>query len=109
MSNVNEWRDLIIKAAQTQLSLGNPDERADPNLLNIYLNFGIAEIKRRRKLKNDDELLSGIHDYVLVRFIVRSYNEGGVEGAESATSLGTTRNFTLSPLAELKSNVRQII
>ena len=60
-------------------------------------------------LTNDGEFLSGYHDYNLVHFIIRSYNEGGIEGASSANSLGTSKTFPLSPLAELKQFTLQVV
>ena len=108
-SDTQKWKESLIMQAQGQLTLSNPDEKADKTLLIQYLNYGVCAIKSRRKLTNDSELLGGQHDYNLVRFIIRSYNEGGIEGATSANSLGTSRTFSLSPLAELKQNTLQVI
>lgn len=107
--DINVWRENIIKEAQLQLSLSFPDEVADPTLLKMFLKRGVSEITKRRKLTNDDEFTRGDHDYTLVRFIVRSYNEGGIEGVVGTSSLGVSRNFSVSPLAELKQNTLQVI
>lgn len=107
--DIAAWKESLILQAQQQLTLSNPDEKADKTLLIQYLNYGVTEIRKRRKLTNDSELLSGYHDYNLVHFIIRSYNEGGIEGASSANSLGTSKTFPLSPLAELKQFTLQVI
>lgn len=107
--NIETCKESLILQAQQQLTLSNPDEKADKTLLIQYLNYGVNEVRKRRKLTNDGEFLSGYHDYNLVHFIIRSYNEGGIEGASSANSLGTSKTFPLSPLAELKQFTLQVI
>lgn len=107
--NLTVWKETMLKKASQQLTLGDPDQCSDKVILNNFLDFGICEIRKRRKLSNDTEFLRGYHDYTLTRFIVRSYNEGGIEGAGSASSLGNSTSFTLSPIAELQSNTLQII
>ena len=107
--DTKQWQEMILAKAQQQYTLSFPDEKAEPTLFKHYLHYGVEAIKDRRKLTNDNEFLSGKHDYNLVRFIVRSYNEGGIEGVSSATSLGTSRTFSLSPIAELKQHTIQVI
>ena len=82
--DIAAWKESLILQAQQQLTLSNPDEKADKTLLIQYLNYGVTEIRKRRKLTNDSELLGGQHDYNLVRFIIRSYNEGVVRGTAEA-------------------------
>ena len=107
--DINVWKENLIKEALLEISLAYPDEVADATLLKTFLKQGVHEITKRRKLKNDSEFVNGDHDYNLVRFIVRSYNEGGIEGVRSTNSLGVTRTFSVSPLAELKQNTLQVI
>lgn len=94
------------------MKIKNPNFDVPTDTLVDYCQDAINIIVKWRKLNinnSNNELLQGLYDTEIVRFVVESYNMIGIEGQSSDSSLGNTRVFKATPETNLKSSIKQVL
>lgn len=105
---MQELKDKIIKRATRQIQNNYGELSADETvMLEDFFDDAINEIKKWRKLQNDNEFLSELYNYNIVKYIVRVFQEQGIEGQTSSNVGGDSKSFKLTPSQELKSSIAQ--
>ena len=87
----------------------NSEWEADTELIDDFIDTALNEIYVWRKLSNDNELLSGMYDSNIIRFVIESYNMLGIEGQTYESNGQTAKQYATTPLATLKSSIPQRI
>lgn len=105
---MQELKDKLIERTIRQLQ--NKDGELSENellMLEDFFNDAIIEIKKWRKLKNDKEFLSELYNYDIVKYIIRVFQEQGIEGQTNSNVGGVSKTYKMSPKEELRSNISQ--
>lgn len=92
------------------MKINNPNFDVPSETIEDFLDDGIAIIVEWRKIdlsNPNNELLLGIVDNGLIRYVIESYNIAGMEGQSSDSSAGNTRVFRTTPESNLKSSLSQ--
>lgn len=110
---LQEWKDLILDKAKRQITYRNNMSSSDIQELTLvlsdYLEEGITILKKWRKLKTDDEFISGTHDSGLIGFIKSKYQANGRDLFSSYSSGGVSSKMDKTPESLLKSTCKQVI
>jgi hypothetical protein len=110
---LNEWKDDLLNKAIRQITYRNNMSQADKNdlvlVLSDYLSEGINILRKWRKLKTDDEFVSGMHDAGLIVFIKAKDQANGRDLFGSYSSGGVSSTMKLSPESMLKASCKQVI
>lgn len=108
---LQEWKDTLIDKSIRKITFRNNMSANDISELTLvlvdFLDEGIAELKKWRKLKNNDEFLNGIHDTALLTFINDKYLANGRELFQGYSSGGVNASMKVSPLSRLQSSCNQ--
>jgi hypothetical protein len=108
-----EWKNDIIERAVRQISYRNNMSQADKDdltlVLSDYLNDGINILRKWRKLKNDTEFVSGMHDESLVVYLKAKYQANGRDLFIDYTSGGVEANMEKTPESLLKASCKQVM
>jgi hypothetical protein len=108
-----EWKNDIIERAVRQISYRNNMSQADKDdltlVLSDYLNDGINILRKWRKLKNDTEFVSGMHDEGLVVYLKAKYQANGRDLFIDYTSGGVEANMEKTPESLLKTSCKQVM
>lgn len=110
---MQEWKDGIVDKAVRQITFQSNMSQSDISNLTLvladYLDDGILIIKNWRKLKTDDEFLSGKHDTALVAYLKNRYLDAGRELFNDYSSGGVKANRKQSPESILKGSCKQVM
>ena len=87
----------------------NSEWAADTELVDDFIDTALNEIYVWRKLSNDNELLSGMYDSNIIRFVIESYNMLGIEGQTYESNGQTAKQYATTPLSRLLSSIPQRI
>lgn len=108
-----EWKNDIIERAVRQISYRNNMSQADKDdltlVLSDYLNDGINILRKWRKLKNDTEFVSGMHDEGLVVYLKAKYQANGRDLFVGYSSGGVNASMKQTPESLLKASCKQVI
>ena len=108
-----EWREDIVKKAVRQIAYrGNMSSSDTDNLtvvLSDYLDEGLNVLRKWRKLKNDDEFLSGMHDNGLIVYLKAKEQANGRDLFSSYCSGGVNATMKQSPENLLKASCKQVL
>lgn len=108
-----EWKETIISKALKQIAYRNNMSQSDidnaTTVLSIYLDEGINILRSWRKMKDDNEFLSGKHDNGLIDFIKAKDQSNGRDLFEEYTSGGIKANFKITPENRLKGSCKQVM
>lgn len=103
-------KELIINKAKRRIEFNY--DTLDENqveLLSDFYDSAINAIKKWRHLTDNKEFENDDYNDIIVKYIVRTYQELGLEGVTSSTIGGDTKTFGRTPLAELLSSIPQRI
>ena len=110
---MNDWKAEIVDKALRQISYRNnmsTEEKTELSLvLSDFLEEGILVLRKWRKLKDDTEFLSGIHNNSLIVFLKNKYSANGRELFENYSSGGVSSTMGKTPEDLLKSTCKQVI
>lgn len=110
---MNAWRNEILDKAVRQVSYKmnmSTQEMSDLNFaLSDYLDEGIMILRKWRKLKNDNEFLSGVHDNGLVLFMKAKYQANGRDLFGEYSSGSVKANMKQTPESLLKASCKQVL
>lgn len=108
LDTIQELKDKIIERATRQLQNNYGElSKNETLMLEDYFDDCITEIKKWRKLQNDKEFLSELYNYDIVKYIIRVFQEQGIEGQTSSNVGGDSKSYKLTPKQELQTNVKQ--
>lgn len=105
---MKEMKAKLVGRASRRLNY-NTEYIADTEILGDFFDEGVLILTNWRKLKNDNEFLSGKHDVALINFMVESFGYMGMEGQSYSANNGRVRQYLLDPKAKLQSSVPQIM
>ncbi len=97
----------LLEKAQRKLSLNTEDYTYDEDLLGDYFDDAVAIVQDWKRNYNEDYVLTGQFDTVIIQYIIESINWSGLEGQTSSSANGVTKTFIASPEANLKSRIPQ--
>lgn len=97
----------LVEKSQRKLSLNSEDYVYDDTLLSDYFDDAILIIKDWKRNYNDNYILQGNYDSIIVDFIIQSINYNGLEGQSSNSANGISRTFVATPKAMLQSSIPQ--
>ena len=100
-------KENLLEKAQRKLSLNAEDYTYDEDLLGDYFDDAVAIVQDWKRNYNEDYVLTGQYDTVIVQYIIESINWSGLEGQTSSSANGVTKTFIASPEANLKSRIPQ--
>ena len=100
-------KENLLEKAQRKLSLNAEDYTYDEDLLGDYFDDAVAIIQDWKRNYNEDYVLTGQFDTVIIQYIIESINWSGLEGQTSSSANGVTKTFIASPEANLKSRIPQ--
>ena len=110
---MQEWKDGVIAKAVRQISYRSNLSDTDMNNLTLvlsdYLDEGIKILRKWRKLKDDSELLSGMHDDGLVVFMKAKDQANGRDLFSDYSSGGIRANAKVTPESLLKASCKQVM
>lgn len=110
---MTEWKEGVLEKAMRQITYRNNMSQADKDdlilVLSDYLSEGISILRKWRKLKNDDEFLSGMHDAGLILFIKAKDQVNGRDLFSSYSSGGVSSSMKNTPEGLLKASCKQVI
>ena len=108
-----EWKDGIVKKAIRQIEYRSNMSNADKDKLTIvlsdYLDEGLNVLRKWRKLKSDDEFLSGMHDNGLIVYLKAKEQANGRDLFSSYSSGGVNATMKQSPESLLKASCKQVL
>ena len=112
-NTMQEFKNAMVMRAARELSYKSgayisTDERC---MLEDYFDDAVEAIRGWRKLKpgNDSSFLSGEHNSRISKYIIRVFQELGIEGQKSSNVGGDSKTFDTTPRQELLSDLTQII
>ena len=110
---VQEWKYDIVKKAKRQICYRNNMSSSDIQELELvlfdFLDDGILILRKWRKLQDDTELISGMHDSGIVEYLKNRYNANGRELFSDYSSGGIKAKMDKTPESVLKSTCKQVI
>ena len=110
---IYEWKDDIINRAIRQISYRNNMSNADKAELKLvlsdYLQDGISILKKWRKMKDDSEFISGMHDEGLIVYIKAKDQANGRDLFYSYSSGGVSSSMKQTPENLLKASCKQVV
>lgn len=110
---IQDWKDEIVTRAVREISYRNNMSSSDISDLTLvlsgFLEDGIVILRKWRKLSNDSEFLSGVHNGSLVTFLKDKYNANGRENFQSFSSAGVSSTMKNTPESRLKATCKQVI
>ena len=110
---LDEWKKLRKDNAVTQICYRNNMSTSDKteleSILSVFLDDGIAIIKQWRKLKDNDEFLTGKHDYALKQFVIDKYLSNGRDIYKGYSSGGVNATMDQTPEGRLKNSCKQVM
>ena len=110
---MQEWRNGVIERAVRQISYRNNMSRTDIDgltlVLSYYLDEGLNILRKWRKLKDDSEFISGMHDDGLVVFMKAKDQANGRDLFSDYSSGGVRANMKQSPESLLKASCKQVM
>ena len=108
-----EWKDGIIEKALRQITYRNNMSQADKDdltlVLSDYLDEGISILRKWRKLKDDREFISGVHDGGLMVFLKAKDQANGRDLFNDYSSGNVKANMKQTPESLLKASCKQVI
>lgn len=108
-----EWKDGIIEKAVRQISYRSNMSRNDLDNLTLvlsdYLDDGLTILRKWRKLKDDSEFVSGMHDSGLIVFMKAKDQANGRDLFSDYSSGGVKANMKQTPESLLKASCKQVI
>jgi hypothetical protein len=78
-------------------------------VLSDYLDSGLTVLRKWRKLKDDSEFVSGMHDEGLILFIKAKDQANGRDLFSDYSSGGVRANMKQTPESLLKASCKQVI
>ena len=107
---MEELKNKLLERAtrQIQNNYGTLSEN-ETLMLEDFFNDAVNEIKKWRKLQNEKEFLSESYNSNIVRYIIRVFQEQGIEGQSSSNVGGDSKSFKLTPTQELLTGIMQRI
>jgi hypothetical protein len=110
---MHEWKNDIIEKAVRQISYRNNMSQADKDSLTLvlsdYLDDGITILRKWRKLKDDNEFISGMHDNGLIVYMKSKDQANGRDLFSDYSSGGVRANMKQTPESLLKASCKQVI
>lgn len=110
---MQEFKNAIISRAERDLSYksGTTLSTNEISMLEDYFDDAVEAIRGWRKLKpnNDSPFLSGEHNSRIAKYIIRVFQELGIEGQKSSNVGGDSKTFDTTPRQELLRDITQII
>ena len=111
--DIYEWKNLIIDKALRQITyrsnMSNSDKQELTLVLSDYLDEGITILRKWRKLKDDSEFVSGMHDSGLIVFMKAKDQANGRDLFSDYSSGGVRANMKVSPENLLKGSCKQVM
>lgn len=110
---LQEWKDSVIAKAVRQIKYrANMSQTDIDNLtfvLSDYLDDGIMILRKWRKMTNDNEFVSGMHDNALVSFLKAKDQANGRDLFTGYSSGGVNATMKVTPENLLKSSCKQVM
>lgn len=108
MVSMQDLKDKLVTRAKRQLENKN-GELLDEDYLMLedFFEDAVIAIRNWRSLKTDEEFLSEKYNHNIVKYIIRVFQEQGIEGQDSSSVGGDKKTFALTPIQELLSNITQ--
>ena len=100
-------KSTLLAKVQRKLSLNSQDYTYDTNLLGDYFDDAIEIIKSWKKLRTETDILNGIYDVQIQKYIIESINYSGNEGLSYGSANGVSKNYIATPESNLKSSIPQ--
>lgn len=108
LNSMQDLKDKIIVRAKRQLESDFGTISAEKAiLLEDYFDDAVSEIKKWRKLTLDDEFLNELYNYNITKYIIRVFQERGIEGQTNSNVGGESKSFKLTPNQELLTGIVQ--
>lgn len=111
--DIELWKNDIVSISARQITFQNNMSNSEISQLKVvlldYLEEGLNILRNWRKLKNDDEFLSGKHNNGLVAYVKNRYQANGREIFGEYSSGGIQTNMYRSPESVLKSTCKQVM
>lgn len=111
--DIYEWKNLIIDKALRQITyrsnMSNSDKQELTLVLSDYLDEGITILRKWRKMSDDSEFISGLHDSGLVAFIKAKDQANGRDLFSDYSSGGVRANMKVTPENLLKGSCKQVM
>jgi hypothetical protein len=111
--DMQSWKSGLVMKAVKQITyktnMSNSDINSLTNVLSDYLDEGINILRKWRKLKDDTEFVSGMHDSGLIVFIKSKEQANGRDLFTGYSSGGITATMKVSPENVLKSTCKQVM
>lgn len=105
---MQELKNKLVERAKRQLQ--DKDgllESEQVFMLEDFFDDAITTIKKWRKLTNENEFLQELYNYNIVKYIIRVFQEQGIEGQVSSNVGGVSKSYKLTPTQELLSGITQ--
>lgn len=110
---MQEFKNAIILRAERDLSYksGTTLSTNEISMLEDYFDDAVIALRNWRKIKEDNNtsFLSGEHNSRIVKYIVRVFQELGIEGQTSSNVGGDSKAFKTTPMQDLLSGLPQIV
>ena len=111
--DIYEWKEGILNRAVRQISyrsnMSNADKVELKLVLSDYLDDGITILRKWRKLKDDSEFISGMHDEGLIVYLKAKDQVNGRDLFNSYSSGGVSSSMKQTPENLLKASCKQVI
>jgi hypothetical protein len=111
--DMQSWKSGLVLKATTQITYRQNMSGADISSLTLvlsdYLDEGITILRNWRKMKDDNEFVSGMHDSGLVSFIKAKYQANGRDLFSDYSSGGVMANMKVTPENLLKGSCKQVM
>lgn len=111
--DIYEWKQGIIDKAVRQISYRNNMSQTDKDDLSLvlsdYLNDGINILRKWRKLKDDNEFVSGMHDEGIILYLKAKEQANGRDLFVGYSSGGVSASMKQTPESLLKASCKQVI
>lgn len=110
---MQKWKDGIISKAIRQITYRGNMSQSDIDramlVLSDYLDDGIKILRKWRKMKDDSEFISGLHDSGLVSFIKAKDQANGRDLFNTYASGGVKADMKVTPENLLKGSCKQVM
>ena len=110
---LQDWKNVIIAKAVKQISYKSnmtASDRAELTFVLLdYLDEGITILRKWRKMKDDTEFVSGMHDDGLIAFMKAKDQANGRDLFSDYSSGGVRANMKRTPESILKASCKQVM
>jgi hypothetical protein len=110
---MNAWKNKLVEKAVRQVSYKINMSANDINdltfALSDYLDEGITILRKWRKMKDDSEFISGMHDDGLVLFMKAKNQANGRDLFAEYSSGSVKANMKHTPESLLKASCKQVM